>query len=255
MNDDLLKIILGNGNIRDLPDKLDLTPLRHQFLALCEDCYQVAKFPVDPARLPNPRLLVEHGSCMVWANNEVMIMPHRTRGTASIINPRHDCHSPKEHCPPGYIGFAHTHVHDEDRVPHPAGFSDTDFNATVADEDKLALVTNGMEIFALVRLETSPVPGRMNWTEFKQLSLSEKPENRQKLWEIWGEGRKFLACVPIKPVISPDPAARQSLHPIDWTRMLLALNFEACELLRFAFYRGEFDDFQLKLEYRPGDGS
>lgn len=146
-----------------------------------------------------------------------------TEGLSLVDEVRGDQHCVAPLCAPlakdpHYIGFAHVHLPDPCWGGRYIGFSASDYRATLADGDRLALVHNGEETFALVRTTATMPPHRIQeeeyceWVEMFNTALRAAPLSiNQKLWEV---------------------------------------NCELCRRLGFAFYRGRFGE-PLQRIYQP----
>jgi hypothetical protein len=101
------------------------------------------------------------------------------------------------------------------------GFSARDYRGTLADGDNLALVTNGEEVFALVRTADCTAPRqRVNHSELAS-------------WEM-----------------RYDHAVSRGRSTGRLDEELWKVNLEICERLGYAFYRGMWGEPLLRV-YRP----
>lgn len=259
--DDLLRRILeGSMTLKELPDKIDLSPFWPSMDELFRKSFN-CPLPVPPPYSPLQENLVEWGSCFVLADRCVSL-PHWNSGTRRDVDPAPNCQTP-DHDPPVYVGFVHTHVLPHNGTPHPAGFSDRDYNAGLADGDRLAVVTNGTKVFALVRLrETAPWNTKEQQERLKQLFGTEEKKRWEPLIDDLDEEASRLLSTPTpeRPLSNSYPSrllweiVRQGPFPLANARDLafLALNWEACESLGYALYMGEYGA-RLQLHYSPGD--
>jgi hypothetical protein len=169
---------------------------------------------------------VEWGGCIVLEESRLRIL-HPVCGRKDGVEPA--C-APEEHA--GYVGFAHIHLPDEGGVPY-FGFSERDFRATLVDGDNLALVSDGAEVYALVRTADRTQPPRIPGTlEF---------EVWERLYEDWiRQARDQMAADP-----EAQRAGSDALN-----RALLDANKEMCRRLGFALYAGTWGQALVRL-YRP----
>lgn len=156
---------------------------------------------------------VEWGSCIIWEDGG-LALADPVAGWPTGVSPA---------CPPpvhvAYVGFAHVHLPDPVTGKPYMGFSDRDFRATLADGDKLSLVTNGGEVFALVRTEDATLPAQViGGAEFES-------------WELLFQDAVANAGVALDAAL--------------WQ-----VNRELCRRLGFAFYRGLWGE-RLELVFRP----
>jgi hypothetical protein len=139
--------------------------------------------------------------------------------------------SPDDH--DRYVGFAHIHLPDGATGQPYLGFSECDFRGTLADGDHLALVCNGLEVFALVRTQDRTQPRRV-------ASDSEFKSWEQLYDDLIERARSEMAA---------DPEARQR-GSVLLNRALWQANRELCRRLDFTFYQGLWRE-PLVLRYRP----
>jgi hypothetical protein len=131
-----------------------------------------------------------------------------------------------------FVGFAHVHLPDSETGQPYLGFSDRDFLGTVADGDNLALVTNGPEVFALVRTADCTLPRQdVDDGEFRAWT--------QLYDDVIGKARDEMA--------SEATAGTCRTEALD--RALWQANRELCDRLGFAFYRGLWGE-ALSLIFR-----
>jgi hypothetical protein len=154
---------------------------------------------------------------------------HPARGRGDGVDPI--CR-PADH--PSYVGFAHTHLPDSSTGEPYLGFSDRDYRATLADGDNLALVTNGPEVFALVRTADCTVP------------LQEVDDSEFEGWtelydEVMGKAQQEMRLAATSRTRGTDAL----------NRALWQVNRELCQRLGFAFYRGLWGA-GLRLLFQPG---
>lgn len=171
---------------------------------------------------------VEWGGCLVWEESR-LLLKHPAKGWEYGVSPA--CYCDKE--PDTYAGFAHVHLPDSATGRPYIGFSDLDFRATLESGDKLCLVTNGAEVFALVRTADCTVPPHHVGTDV----LAE--------WSnLYGE-----ALDEAYREMTSDPAAGP-VRSDALNRALWRVNRELCRRLGFAFYRGLWGE-PLALIFRP----
>lgn len=198
-----------------LPVRLDLSDLEVSFGRLRANSLEAGKE-------------VEWGGCIVFDGKRAWL-EHLTSGDAEGVAP---C------CPPGHagcVGFAHSHLPDLSGFPGPYfGFSASDYRAGFECGDRLALVTNGPEVFALVRTaDRTPPPRRIPNEEFSR-------------WEAMYVSAVRKAVCDVENAVA---AGRPSEDALD--RRLLEVNRKLCGLLGFALYRGLWGR-PLSLIFDPG---
>ena len=203
MRDVLQRLCQGQLKVSELPAALEVWDLKAGYDQLRQSAFAEG---------------VEWGACVVWESEQLRIQ-HTSRGWASGVNSA--CDPP---CHATYAGFLHVHLPAPETNKPYLGFSDRDFRATLADGDNLALVTNGEEVFALVRVtDATLAPQVIDGAEFKE-------------WE-----RMYGDCVA---AARGDPAG-EALN-----RGLWKVNRELCRRLGLAFYRGLWGE-PLECVYKP----
>ena len=148
--------------------------------------------------------LVEWGGCIVYCGGALSI-PHPVRGTKDSVGPSAECQAAKH--PGCFAGFLHVHLNDDELGGAYPGFSGADYRAMMVSGIRLALVTNGPEVFALVR----PGPARRQLVSDRECLMW-----RQMYHERIEEGKR-----------SGTIGAK-----------LWEANQEMCRKLGLAFYRG-----------------
>jgi len=202
MRDILQRLCQGQLRVGELPRLLEVWDLETGFGRLRESAFEKS---------------VEWGGCVVWESDRLRIR-HTARGSPSGVGAACD----SGHA--GYAGFVHVHLpHPETGKPY-LGFSERDFRATLADGDKLSLVTNGEEVFGLVRVAGATLaPQVAGSAEFAE-------------WE-----GMYDDCVA---AARGDPSGR-ALNDGLWK-----VNRELCKRLGFAFYQGAWGE-PLRRVYAP----
>jgi len=192
--------LLCRGRIKGgrLPHQLHIWSLKEAFAGLR-----------DRARADG----VEWGSC-IELRADGLVLPDPVPGVPDGVDPR---------CPPPvhtvYVGFAHVHLPDPETGKPYFGFSDRDYRGTLNDGDSLALLTNGPEVFALVRTADYTLPPQaVSDAEFRR-------------WERLYED-----------ALATTGAALD--------RALAGVNFEICRRLGLAFYSGAWGE-PLERVYQP----
>jgi hypothetical protein len=224
VDETLRRLLLGRLRAGQLPDLLDLSILQADLGRLVQNSLGVA--PPCPVPLPpGPVQRNEWGACIVLEGDTVRFH-HLCDGTPTGVVPPPECQA-DGHQPPTYAGYAHTHPPDDDGVPYPV-FSADDFRSTLADTDNLALVCNGIEVFALVRTADQTQPRR----EADQAELA--------AWDgvyVAAAGR----------ALSEAQAGTEDVALWDG---LWQANREMCRRLGFALYYGDWGR-PLALVHRP----
>jgi len=218
MDAELIQFVLGQLMASQLPPSVDLSMLRADIHELCSKSLRVA--PGNPHLLrPPDDDQAEWGGCIVMADGSLHVVDH-VKGTATAVASKCD---PKKHNPRPYVGFAHTHLPDDTGIPY-SGFSERDFAATLCDGDKLALVCNGRDVFALVRTPDCTEPPRL-------------PTVREL--DRWA--RRYDRLIDCE---------KNTLAEALWLA-----NRQMCKELGFAFYAGPWaQPLRLELIYRPTKG-
>lgn len=226
MNRMLLAVLGGQLRLAQLPPELDLGPLWDGLAELSQ-----ASLRVDPraccGRVP---LLpegeqVEYGACLLL-DGEGACLHHQVRGQPKQVTPPEACR-PAGHLPPGYAGYAHTHIPDPQFGGLVVGFSDLDYRATLADGDNLSLVSNGHEVFALARTANATAPRR-------EVPDSTWQRWRERYWELEGRAKGGHA------------ALKEALYQA---------NRELCQELGFVLYRSGAWGQPLRQIFRPRERS
>lgn len=152
MQEVLRQLVQGQLASHQLPHTLNVWALEKDFGALRRRSLDV---PAEEQ--------VEWGGCIVLQAERLCVV-HPVSGWKEGVNPKCELDDPEhDH----YVGFAHTHLSDVVSGRPYLGFSERDFRATLADGDRLSLVCNGPEVFALVRtLDRTQPPRVPDDTEF-----------------------------------------------------------------------------------------
>jgi len=201
------RLARGQLCVAELPDAVDLSDLLDE---------------LDDLRRRAQAQGVEWGACL-RADTERLEICDLVAGWADGVTPRCLCNES-----PGYAGFAHVHLPDAVGGRPYFGFSELDFRATLADGDNLALVTNGPEIFVLVRTADCTLPRQIieenEFDEWDRMYAEALHRGRRLgtlnacLWEVNRELCRRLGFAlyagawgdPLACVYSPDPRRRLS---------------------------------------------
>lgn len=119
-----------------------------------------------------------------------------------------------------YEGVAHSHPPDETLGPYP-GFSSDDYAWTLADGDPLGMVTNGAEIFLLLRVEETE---------------QRRTPSQQELFQ-WRKIFHFAVWIAKLEVASLTKGSKSAAP----SASLLWANKYLCEVLGFALYGGPLE--------------
>ena len=131
-----------------------------------------------------------------------------------------------------HFGFVHVHLPLDLGFAQDIryiGFSASDYRGSVQDQDRLALVTNGDEVFALVRTVGTPSIAKFSKKDFEE-------------WD-W---RYTHALAQAKADIENGGASASDAV----NRRLYEVNEYLCQLLQFGFYAGLWGE-PIELVYRP----
>ena len=174
---------------------------------------------------------VEWGACVVRsATPDRLVLDHEVPGKADAVSPG---------CPPGthvpYLGFAHVHLpmdfaHGAITVTIAyAGFSDRDYQGSLTDQERMSLVTNGDDVFAIVRTDRTPPITQFSASDFDDWAWRYDNAIRQAKSDIIQSGATASAAL---------------------NRRLFAVNESLCQLLQFGYYAGRWGA-PLRLIYQP----
>jgi len=173
---------------------------------------------------------IEWGACLERFGERLGLV-HEVKGTVSSVTP--SC-LPLSHAP--YLGFAHVHVPLKFKMASfklriaYIGFSDRDYRASLEDGERMSLVTNGDEVFAIVRTNRTPSVSRFFASDFdKWASRYDDALNRAK--------REMAK-------------ARVTNKSSALNHQLLEVNERLCQDLQFGFYAAEWGR-PLQLIYQP----
>jgi len=185
---------------RDAPPTLDITFLMPEIRSLWQK---------------HLRTNVETGACLADNGVGVSLVNH-TFGTQTGVSPR--CSS-EEHA--AHLGFIHVHP----SADYMIGFSDVDYRSTVLSGDRLSLVYNGEQVFALLRTDEAAT-AHARLSELERLWANASSE-ASLVSHLYGQVRS------IEPVFSP-------------TQLLCWINDASSALLGFVWYGGVGDGLLIR---------
>ena len=220
MDDTMRDLVQGLLASSQLPYAIDVWDLKEGLAELRHRSLQV----------PQARQ-VEWGGCIVLREDRlhlVHLVRGWKRGDELGVDPK--C-KPEDH--DSYVGFAHIHLPDSETGLPYLGFSALDFCSTLADGDNLALVCNGLEVYALARTADRTQPRRVpDDSEFKSW---------ERLYDDLIQQAKHQ-------MVSDRTAGKRASDALN--RALWQANREMCHRLGFAFYRGPWCQ-PLTLVFQP----
>jgi hypothetical protein len=187
----------------NLPTAIDSAPLRPGIESLWAKAHMRLALPI------------ETGACFVVTANGDVDLVFQTEGEAYSIRPRCSREEHRKH-----LGFIHIHPRTHD---NPVGFSDRDYLTAFSDGDRLAVVYNGLHVFALLRLSSAANTPASEIDRVKR--MWEQAYRRPQVFTDRTYGLVF-AFAP--PFCKKDPDFK-----------VKKLNDESCEALGFAWYFGE----------------
>ena len=204
------RMLLGQLRSVELPGSIEIDSIEKDFGQLKADAFREGR---------------EWGGCLVFHEGRLDLVDPAP-GWKTEVSPKRDLTGD-----PNYVGFAHVHLPDDATLQPYLGFSERDYRGTVADGDRLALVTNGPEVFALVRSRDMTVPRQeiagSEFSDWEKMYDRAAALSREEMRRS-GKGRASIA----------------------FNRALLDVNLYLCERLGFAFYRGDWGR-PLRQVFRP----
>lgn len=250
----LLPLLRGGLPASKLPRMFSLADIQTDLAELCKNSLGVHP-PLPPPIITEARFN-EWGACLLVTNNGSgwkIEVRDKIEGETDCVKPT--C-KPDDHQPPVWTGYAHTHPPIPVDVsvpgittrcfPYP-GFSSIDYVSTLTDGDNVALVCNGVQVFALVRNDRTEARKNVSteslkeWKELELFLVDEAKRialgNETPADEIHPTRQSATARLH-KLIRQHTGTNRAAYCVIDAARM--AFNFHMCAELKFAFYQGEW---------------